>query len=60
MEINLVNLNFVVLGEDQIKLIFRFKPNLPTLIQFKAFKKFMEILRKTNFVYYNISIDLIK
>lgn len=49
MEINLVNLNFVVLGEDQI-----------TLIQFKAFKKFVEILRKTNFVYYNISIDLIK
>lgn len=55
MEINLVNLNFVVLGEDQIKLIFRFKPNLPTLIQFKAFKKFVEILRKTNFVYYNIA-----
>lgn len=47
MEINLVNLNFVVLGEDQIKLIFRLKPNLPTLIQFKALKKFLEILRKT-------------
>lgn len=48
-----------VLGEDQIKLIFRSKPNLPTLIQFRALKKFVEILRKTNLVYY-IGCDLIK
>lgn len=59
MEINVVNLIFFVLVEDQIKLIFRLKPNLPTLIQFKALKKFVEILRKTNLIYY-IGCDLIK